>query len=121
MNCGRSKTTSVNSINRWRSCSLTTTMRCNAWPKCRAWASISAQQIIAEVGASAATIWRWKSVVARWLLLAQCFDGRHPRCAQRRKQRRGEHCGEEDDRAEQQRSGIAGGDAVELRPYEPRG
>jgi hypothetical protein len=31
---------SPSSINRWRSCSLTTTMPCNAWLKCPAWASI---------------------------------------------------------------------------------
>jgi transposase len=36
----RSKTTSPNSINRWRSCSLSTTIPCNAWLKCQVWASI---------------------------------------------------------------------------------
>src|SRR4029453_18366274 len=70
---------------------------------------------------SRAPCWWRERVVARWLLLTQCFDGRHLRRAERRKQRRGEHCGEEDGRAEQQRSGIAGGDSVELRPYKPRG
>ena len=30
-----------------------------------------------------------KSVVARWLLLTECFEGRHPRRAQRRKHREG--------------------------------
>jgi len=56
-----------------------------------------------------------------WLFLPKSLDGRHPRRAKGRKQRRGERCGEENGRAEQQRSWIAGGDAVELRPYEPRG
>ena len=56
-----------------------------------------------------------------WLLLAQSIDGRHLRRAQRRKQRRDEHCGEEGDRAEHQRSGSPGAMPSELHPYEPRG